>query len=249
MEKHRKEILQKAKNQATAIIDNANKVVEKTIREIKEAKADNVKTKAIRKEAEQAKARMRAEIEEVEKHEGPEPAVPLKFTKPLQPKTEKRAEESSIHVGDSVFMVDFQTVGEVSAINGNDVVVNFNSVSFRTSLKKLTKISKKEAKEVQKHGVRMAGSTLSEVMNQKVAAFNPTLDIRGARVDEAISKLEPYIDEAVLLSIHQVRILHGKGNGILRKVVREKLSHRKEVKSFCDEPLELGGYGVTVVDL
>lgn len=250
LEKHRKEILQKAKNQATAIIDNANKLIEKTIRDIKEAKAEPEKTRAIRKEAEKAKAQMHSEIENFEKKEGPKPAVPLKFTKPLQPKAEKKVEDTEIRVGDSVFMIDIQTVGEVDSINGQDVVVNFNSVSFRTSLKKLTKISKKEAKDVKRHGVRMSGvGTLSDLMNQKVADFNPTLDLRGARADEAISMLEPYIDEAVLLSIHEVRILHGKGNGILRKVVREQLSHRKEVISFTDEPLELGGYGVTIVKL
>ena len=98
--------------------------------------------------------------------------------------------------------------------------------------------------------MKMVGTgTLSDLMNQKIANFNPTLDLRGARVDEAIAELEPYIDEAVLLSVHQVRILHGKGNGILRKVVREQLSHRRDVISFTDEPLELGGYGVTVVQL
>lgn len=250
LEKHRKEILQKAKNQATTIIENANKLVEKTIRDIKEAKADPVKTRVIRKEAEKAKQQMQEEMDHFEKKEGPQPAVPLKYTRPLKPKTEKKPEDTEIRVGDSVFIVDIQTVGEVSSINGQDVVVDFNSVSFRTSLKKLTKISKREANNVKKHGMKMVGTgTLSDLMNQKIANFNPTLDLRGARVDEAIAELEPYIDEAVLLSVHQVRILHGKGNGILRKVVREQLSHRRDVISFADEPLELGGYGVTVVQL
>ena len=250
LEKHRKEILQKAKNQATSIIDNANKLIEKTIRDIVEAKADPVKTRVIRKEAEKAKEQMREDIDQFEKHEGPKPAVPLKYTRPLQPKTEKKPEDKEIHVGDSVFIVDIQTVGEVSSINGQDVVVDFNSVSFRTSLKKLTKISKKEAKDVKKHGMKIVGTgSLSELMNQKIASFNPTLDLRGARADEAVSMLEPYIDEAVLLSVHQVRILHGKGNGILRKIVREQLSRRRDVISFTDEALELGGYGVTIVEL
>jgi DNA mismatch repair protein MutS2 len=209
-----------------------------------------VKTRVIRKEAEKAKEKMREDIDQFEKHEGPKPAVPLKYTRPLQPKTEKKPEDKEIHVGDSVFIVDIQTVGEVSSINGQDVVVDFNSVSFRTSLKKLTKISKKEAKDVKKHGMKIVGTgSLSELMNQKIASFNPTLDLRGARADEAVSMLEPYIDEAVLLSVHQVRILHGKGNGILRKIVREQLSRRRDVISFTDEALELGGYGVTIVEL
>lgn len=249
LEKHRKEILQKAKNQATAIIDGANKVIEKTIRDIKEAKADPAKTRAIRRLAEEEKEKMRTEIDEFEKTEGPKPAVPLKYVKPAQKTAQKEALDPTIHVGDSVFMIDIQTVGEVVSINGNDVAVSFNSVIFRTSLKKLTKISKREAKDVRKHGVRTDSGSISDLMNQKVAEFNTTLDIRGVRAEEAISILENFIDEAVLLSIHQVKIIHGKGNGILRNVVRQQLSHRREVTSFADEDIQLGGYGVTIANL
>ena len=249
LDKRRKEILQSAKNQATSIIENANKLIEKTIRDIKEAKADPVKTRAIRKEAEKVKEALRKEIDEFELNEGPKPAVPLKYTKPKIKSKEKPKIDTAIHVGDSVYMIDIQTVGEVSSINGDDVVVNFNSVSFRTSLKKLTKISKKEAKDVRRRGVRMDGGSLSDALNQKISQFKTQLDIRGVRAEEAIPILEDYIDEAVLLSIHQVKILHGKGNGILRNIVRQYLAKRKEVISFRDEDLQFGGYGITVVDL
>jgi len=249
LESRRKDILQKAKNQATSIIDNANKLIESTIREIREVKAAPEKTKQIREKAQKGKERLRTEIDEFEKTEGPKPAVPMEFAKPKVAKEEKAPEDPTIHVGDSVFMVDIQTVGEVTELNGQDVTVVFNSVAFRTSLKKLTKISKKEAKDVKKHGVRVNSGTLSEAMNAKISSFKSTLDIRGVRADEAIGMLESYIDEAVLLSIHQVKILHGKGNGILRNVVRQQLSRRREVVAFRDEALELGGYGITVVDL
>ena len=249
LESRRKEILQKAKNEATSIIENANKLIESTIREIKEAKAAPEKTKQIRQKAEAAKEQLRNRIDEFEKTEGPKPAIPLKYTRPKTEKTEKSIEDPTIHVGDAVLMVDIQTVGEVADINGEDVTVVFNSVSFRTTLKKLTKISKKEAQEVKKHGVKVNSGTLSEALNQRVAKFQTTLDIRGVRAEEAIPMLEEYIDEAVLLSIHQVKILHGKGNGILRNVVRQRLSKRREVVSFRDEELELGGYGITVVEL
>lgn len=249
LDKRRKEILQSAKNQATSIIENANKLIEKTIRDIKEAKADPVKTRAIRKEAERVKEALRKEIDEFELKEGPKPVVPLKYTKPKRKPVEKNQTDPTIHIGDSVYIIDIQTVGEVSSINGDDVVVSFNSVSFRTSLKKLTKISKKEAKDVRRRGVRMDGGTLSEALNQKISQFKTQLDIRGTRADETIPILEDYIDEAVLLSIHQVKILHGKGNGVLRNIVRQYLAKRKEVISFRDEDLQFGGYGITVVDL
>ena len=249
LESRRKEILQKAKNEATSIIEKANKLIEGTIREIKEAKAAPEKTRQIRQKAEEAKEQLHNRIDEFEKTEGPKPAIPLKYTRPRTEKAEKPAEDPTIHIGDSVLMVDIQTVGEVADISGEDVTVVFNSVSFRTTLKKLTKISKKEAKEVKKHGVKVNSGTLSEALNQRVAKFQTTLDIRGVRAEESIQILEEYIDEAVLLSIHQVKILHGKGNGILRNVVRQQLAKRKEVVSFRDEDLELGGYGITIVEL
>ena len=250
LDKHRKEILQKAKNQASTIIDSANKVVEKTIRDIKEAKAEQTKTRAIRKEAEKVKEQLRAQIDQIEKQEAPQPAVPLKYVKPVQKSSRVTpVEDTTIRVGDSVFMADIQTVGEVQSMNGQEVTVSFNSVTFRTNLKKLTKISKKEARDVARHGIRMNGGSLSDALNKKVAAFQTTLDMRGMRAEESIAVLEEYIDEAVLLSIHQVKILHGKGNGVLRNLVRQQLAKRKDVISFCDEDIQLGGYGVTIVTL
>lgn len=247
LDNQRKDILQKAKNQATSIIDGANKVIEKTIRDIKEAKGDPIKTRVIRKEAAKVKEDLRTEIEQFELKEAPKPAVPLKYAQTS--KKTAAIDNSPIKVGDSVFMSDIQTVGEVTALNGQDVTVSFNSISFRTSLKKLTKISKKEAKTVQKHGTRVDGTSVSDIMNKKIANFEHTLDIRGVRAEEAIAQLEIYLDEASLLSIHQVKILHGKGNGILRNVVRQQLTKRKDILGFRDEALELGGYGITVVDL
>jgi DNA mismatch repair protein MutS2 len=84
-------------------------------------------------------------------------------------------------------------------------------------------------------------------MNRKLLSFTTTLDLRGKRVDEAIALIQNYIDEASMLSIPEVRILHGKGNGVLRQITRDYLRSRKEVKSAKDEVLERGGAGITVV--
>jgi len=84
-------------------------------------------------------------------------------------------------------------------------------------------------------------------LNTKLAHFQLTLDLRGKRVDEAYSMIQRYIDDAVLLSLPEVRILHGKGNGVLRQVTRDYLKSVKEVRKFQDEALERGGAGVTVV--
>lgn len=247
VEKLRKEILQNAKNQANTIIDSANKVIEKTIREIKEAKAETEKTKALRQEIAKVKGELKNEIESAEKEMALKPVLPIRHM-PSQRK-EKAPEDTELHIGDSVFLTDIQTVGEIMAINGQDVTLSFNSITFKTTRGKVVKISKKEAKSTQKHGVRMDGGTLSETMNKKVAAFQTTLDLRGHRAEEAVNEVESYLDEAILISIHQVRLLHGKGNGILRNVIRQYLAKRKDIIGFRDENLEMGGYGITVVDL
>lgn len=251
LDKQRKDILQKAKNQANTIVESANKVIEKTIRDIKEAKADSVKTKKARENVTQLKEELKQEIESIEHEETLKPIVPVKRTKPKVKKVEeKEVVDDVIKVGDSVFMADMQITGDVLSINGNDVTIGFNSVSFKTHLSKLVKISKKEAREVRRSGiVHVNEGTLAEAMNKKLADFNSTLDVRGQRVEEMLPVLHEYLDEAALLSIRYVRILHGKGNGILRQVIRQHLHKRSDVEDFQDEALELGGCGITVVKM
>lgn len=250
LDKQRKEIIQKAKNQANSIVESANKVIEKTIRDIKEAKADSVKTKKARENVVKLKEELQTEIASIEKEESLKPIVPVKRTKPKEKKVLEKTEDTSIHIGDTVFMADMQITGEVTSINGNDATIVFNSVAFKTDLRKLSKISKKEAREVRRTGVtRYNEGTLGEAMNKKLADFDATLDVRGMRVDEMTPLLSDYLDEAALLSIRFVRILHGKGNGILRQFVRQHLAKRQDVENYQDEVLEMGGCGITVVKM
>lgn len=248
LDKQRKEIIQNAKNQAITIIDGANKVIEKTIREIKESQAETSKTKEIRKEIEKQKKELKKEVITPPMKEIPKPIIPVKRVvtkvKPLPPEKESR-----LKIGDAVYMADTQTTGEVLQLNGNDVTIAFNSISLRTTVDKVMKISQKEARATKRGVSRFEGGTISDLMNKKVSQFKQTLDIRGKRADEAIAEIENYLDEAVLLSIKQVKLLHGKGNGILRHVIRQYLAKRKEVSAFQDEALELGGTGITVVEL
>lgn len=250
LDKQRKDILQKAKNQANTIVESANKVIEKTIRDIKEAKADAEKTKKARENVVKLKEELKTEIESIEQEESIKPIVPVKRTKPREKKVVEKPEDNTIRVGDSVFMADMQITGEVTSISGNDATIVFNSVAFKTDIRKLAKISKKEAREVRRTGVvHYNEGSLADAMNKKLANFNATLDVRGMRAEEMIPVLSDYLDEAALLSIRYVRILHGKGNGILRQIVRQQLGHRAEVESFQDEVLEMGGAGITVVKM
>ncbi|HEX8040340.1 MAG TPA: Smr/MutS family protein, partial [Chryseosolibacter sp.] len=109
---------------------------------------------------------------------------------------------------------------------------------------KLEKISAAAEKPVSA-GPRAGGIRLYE----KQANFNPTLDVRGKRVEEVLPLLEQFLDTALLLGHGELRILHGKGEGVLRKVAREHLSRVKQVATYHDEHVERGGDGITIVVL
>ncbi len=220
LEGKKKQYLRDAAAEAQELIQKANSQIERTIKEIKEAQAEKTKTKEIRQNLEIAQKAKEA-AEEKKKEEG----------------------EVVLKVGDTVCIEEMQVVGEVLAISDTDATILFDSVRLRTSPDKLRKVSRAEARKTQ----RRWQNGLAEDLSEKAEHFDLTLDVRGHRAEEALDIVDKYLDEAKLLSIKEVSILHGKGNGILRKLIREKLSHMREVEHFCDASLETGGTGITRV--
>lgn len=225
------ELLKKAKLEAKALVDNANKIIENAVRNIKESKADKEVVKQIKEEVKQFK----------EKTEKILPPVPIHAPKQEIP-------SSHIKINDYVMINDTNTIGQVSALDGDDIVVTFNSIQFKTTCDKVTKTLNKP-KAVKTQTVQLSENNIHTEINEKAQHFSLQLDLRGMRVDEASQALESYIDDALLLRMHEVRILHGKGNGVLRNITRDILAKNKEVAGFHDERPELGGYGITVVKL
>ncbi|HEY5916371.1 MAG TPA: Smr/MutS family protein, partial [Chryseolinea sp.] len=134
--------------------------------------------------------------------------------------------------------------GVIIAIQGRNATVQFGLIKSVTKLEKLEQITTPVTKEVEAK-LRSAGINVQE----KRANFNSTLDIRGKRVDEVTGILDQFMDTAILLGQGELRILHGKGEGVLRKVVRDHLKSFKEVAAMKDEHIEHGGDGITVVIL
>ncbi len=236
LQEKRHELIRQAKQEAEEILANANKIIEKTVREIKESKADKAEVKKIREEVHQFQ-------EEVKKITPP-PVPKIRKTGHLPLADDTHT--TPLQVGDNVLIKETQTVGQVLEIKGDDIVVSFHSIHFRTTVDKVQKTKNKPASS---SGNSYAHSEFYSEMNRKAAQFHLELDIRGMRAQEAIDELEHYIDDALLLQIHEVRIIHGKGDGILRKVVREFLAKNSDVKHFRDEAMERGGYGATVVEI
>ena len=140
-----------------------------------------------------------------------------------------------------------ETFGQVVEIKGKKAVVESNSIRMTIPLGRLQGTAKQKI-PTQKATVSVSHSIYDD-MNDKRKSFNPTLDLRGHRAEEAIDMLHRFLDDALLLSEKEVRILHGKGYGILMQVIRQELQASRDVRTFHPEKLELGGEGITVVNL
>lgn len=238
VEDRKKYLLAEAGKEAKGLIDKANRQIELTIKQIREAQADKEKTKVLRTQLRESRDLLGDEAEEL--------AARLQQA---EEKEEAAHQASELKAGDMVRIEEMDISGELLSISEHEAVISFNSVKLRTSPEKLVKLSRKDSrKELQQ---RRAGSSRSVTtdLNEKVTNFKLTIDLRGKRAEEALEEVAKYIDEAILLSIKEINILHGKGNGILRKLIREFLSKQKEVASFTDAPPESGGNGVTKVSL
>jgi DNA mismatch repair protein MutS2 len=232
LETRKGDIIIQARQEAKKVLADANRIIEKTIREIREAGARKEETRKARIELDEYKREQEALVKSKK---------PGSHEK-LQPGDD--TEPGPISPGDTVRVKGQETPGEVLEISGKQAVVSFGSIKFHTPLNRLEKIRKGSLPPKPVASV----TRLKFNLNEKAAAFNPETDLRGMRAEEAIGKLRSYLDDAILLNIKQVKILHGKGDGILRTVVRELLQEVPEVRRFRDEHPDRGGAGATIAD-
>lgn len=233
LEKSRKDVLNQAKREAKAILSESNKLIENTIREIKESNAEKERTQKARIELEKQKEKIEAQIKKEEKKTLRSKSHPSKIKIDLN---------TPIVVGDAVLLKGQKEIGEVLEIKGKDAFVIFGSLKMKLKLIDLQKTEKPNSTSKSK-------IKFDFDLNKKAENFELKLDLRGRKAEEAINILENYIDEAILIGIKEVKILHGKGDGILRHIIRQCLNNMKDVKSAKDEHVEFGGQGITVVVL
>ena len=222
LETRKKEIITKAKEEAAGLLRETNREIEKTIRHIRENKAE-------RKETLKVRQNLKALNQRVGSRQGEKQEKP----------------ETPIREGDRVRIIGQDGSGTVVSLKEKTASVQFGEFKSLIHINKLEKITSAIEREVASSRPRAPGINLYE----KQAHFNPTLDVRGKRVEEVIPLLEQFLDTALLLGHGELKILHGKGEGVLRKVVREQLSHVKQVAAFHDEHVERGGDGITIVVL
>lgn len=239
LEREKKKMLNQAKAEAQTIIKQANQKIENTIRQIKESKAEKESTKEARKELESyAKEELVTELI-------PEPEIVKEKNQEVETEVIEVV-NGEIKIGDLVRVKGQAAIGEVSQIKGKDVEILIGALKSNVKLNRLEKVNRKIRREIQKE-VKKATQGID--WNEKMAQFSPRLDVRGKRSEDALDEVEYFIDNAILLGQNQLQIVHGKGDGILRKIIRTRLKQYKEVITLKDEHADRGGDGVTLVTL
>lgn len=260
LNKQRKQILEEAKNEAAQIIAEANKKVENTIREIRESQAEKERTRTLRKNLENFKEEVvekdaerdewiERKIEKLKnkqkkrKDKGEQPAADAK------PAAKAKVQDKpELGIGAKVRIEGQETIGEVLELGDKNVIVAFGQLRTSVSRKKVTVVSNNEAKR-EKKPYNQTTANINKRISEKKLSFKSEIDIRGQRAEEAIVNIQSFIDEAIMLNVHELRILHGKGNGILKEVIRDFLKADPVVRNFRDEHVQFGGSGITIVEL
>lgn len=252
-------ILSDAREEARNIIVNANRTVERTIADIKEANAERERTREARE-----KMRLEAERLETEQKKAQEQSAHRTHQRENRNSSHSSgnnhqttsgntsAEKESLPMGplmpgDIVRIDGGDTFGQLVELKGKKAVVESNSLRMTIAVDRLTKTQKKAIPVDRTERQNNRFQSIYDAINEKRKVFSPTLDLRGHRAEEALDELQRFLDDAQLLSEKELRILHGKGWGILKTIVRQRLQSIPEVQSFHSASLESGGDGVTIV--
>ena len=269
----KKEIIDEAKKEAEAIIKGANKQVENTIKTIRESQAAKEETQEARRGLQDFMSILAAKKEQEQKEK--EDYIEKKIrqldarkerqkqrkaqkadAKAQQEQMERQAEQERIEAfrsaplkaGEKVRVKTNGMVGEVVKVSAKAIVVTIGNISSKMPLDKVERITSNEFKNAVKEVARPVSSTrIDSSLTERKLNFSTELDVRGERLNDAIEKVTHYIDDALMLNVSSVRIIHGKGTGVLRDELQKLIRTMPGVASAKDEHIQFGGSGVTVV--
>lgn len=241
----RRSIIKDAKQEARDIVSQSNARVEQTIREIKETQAEKEKTRELREQL--AAFKHRLDSEETSAIESFKPIATHKkqqSSKPAKPKPAKAA-APELKPGANVLLKGSETVGTVISLDEKYAVVAFGNLKTRVETSRLTAT----LRQAHTSPAPTVSRATADEIRQRQLNFKTEIDLRGFRTDEALQAVTYFIDDAIQFDYHRVRILHGTGTGALKQAIRQYLNTVAGVKSYHDEHVQLGGAGITIVEL
>ncbi len=248
----RESIISDAMQEAEQIVKGAGKQVEKTIRDIREAQAEKAQTKEARQELQGFLGAL--EDRKKKEERGREDYIDRKLASLEKRKRKqeaapaKEAKAAPLKVGEKVRIKNNGLVGEVARISNKAVTVIVGNISSTMAPDRVERISSNEFREASRKAFKPAEQKVDSAITERRLNFSPELDIRGERLADALDIVTHYIDDAVMLNIGTVRIIHGKGSGVLREEIQKYLRTIPGV-SVSDEDVRNGGTGVTIVRL
>ena len=274
IKKIRQDILDEARKEAEEIVRKANRQVENTIRTIKESQAAKEETQEARKELQGFMSILAAKKEKEQKDkddyiERKIQQIDARRERQKQRKAQKADENAQreareiqaekerleafrnapLKVGEKVRVKENGMVGEVAKVSGKAVVVIIGNISSKMPLDKVERITSNEFKSAVKEPARTVSAVkVDSSLNERKLNFSVELDVRGERLNDAIEKVTRYVDDAIMLSVSSVRIIHGKGTGVLRDEIQKFLRTMPGVASVRDDHIQFGGTGVTIVN-
>lgn len=255
----RQEILRRAKQEAQQLIADANRQIENTIRTIREAQAEKEMTRLARKEledfraeAERADAAERdaevaREIERIERRRQRRAERRAQQGKPVAAEAPQPPRKREAEVGSKVRMAGQEMVGEVRSLKGRKAQVAFGQILTTVDKELLTVVSNNEYREATRPTT--VRTVISADISARKLSFRDHIDVRGMRAVEALDAVQQFIDDALMVGVGTVTILHGKGTGALKEEIRRYLRTVPEVESAVDEHADRGGAGITIVTL
>ena len=270
----KKEILDEARKEAEEIIRGANRQVENTIKTIKESQAAKEETQEARKELQGFMSILAARKEKEQKDkddyiEKKIKQIDARRERQKQRKAQKADENAQreareiqaekerqeafrnapLKVGEKVRVKENGMVGEVAKVSAKAVVVIIGNINSKMPLDKVERITSNEFKSAVKETSRPVSAVkVDTAINERKLNFSTELDVRGERLNDALEKVTRYVDDAIMLSISSVRIIHGKGTGVLRAEIQKFVRTMPGVASVRDEHIQFGGTGVTIVN-
>ena len=266
LEQSRKDILRHAKEQAEELLNQSNKRIELTIRKIKESQAEKEETKRAREELKTFKedvdsidekandeliARKMRQLQErkerKEKRKKEKASAQGQKTQAQNTASQRQQSQKPLDKGDTVRIKGLTTVGRIEAIDGQMATVIFGDMRTKMRTERLERAN--APKKEEQRAVAAVGRQTREAIDSRRQNFHQDLDVRGMRGDEALNAVTYFIDDAILVGMPRVRILHGTGTGILRQLIRQYLATVPNVTAYKDEHVQFGGAGITVVDL
>ncbi|MDR1983982.1 MAG: Smr/MutS family protein [Prevotellaceae bacterium] len=253
----RKTIIAKAKEEAATLLANTNKQIENTIRIIKENQAEKEKTSAVRKQLNDFKQNILTENQNTESDKIDKKIETL--NKNLQKRNERKQQQNQItnnetdkknkiETGSKVRIKGQSAIGEIIKISEKNVLISYGNIITSIKAENVETVNENEYRQSLRN-TRTLQPQAGFDMSAMRLNFKPSIDVRGMRAEEAIPVIENFIDEAMMVGCSELKILHGKGNGILRTQIRNILKNVADIKFIGDEHPDFGGAGVTVIKM